>query len=276
MHKLTGAIVIAFVAAAGCAADEPPQADWNDYTPPAGRRVRREVIFDDGHTVARTIETTLDGDVLEGEEVPDDTGLALRGDARGACEDDAFQILGQKIDTSFAWWFEDASASFWLDADAVEIALNRATEAVTFAQNDCGISDEVMAVALYRGRTARGAAVDSMGSCTLADDESVVSFGPLPDGVLAVSCTFMTASGTVLEDDVRLSPRDDWTLGGHADCAGRFGLAPLVAHLRGHTLGLGHVDHVAHPNLAMADLVPVCQADAMLGRGDVLGLRAKY
>lgn len=275
MHKLAGATVIALVAAA-CAADGPGDADWSDFTPPAGRRVRKEVIFDDGRTVARTIETTPAGDVLEGEEIPDDTGLALRGEPRGACEDEAFQILGQHIATSFDWWFEDGSASFWLDADAVEIALNRATEAVTFAQNDCGIADEVMAVAQYRGRTGRGAAVDSTGSCMLGDDESVVSFGPLPDGVLAVACTFMTADGTVVEDDVRLSPRDDWTLGGHADCAGRFGLAPVLAHLRGHTLGLGHVDHVVHPNLAMADLVPVCQAEAMLGRGDVLGLRAKY
>ncbi len=61
-------------------------------------------------------------------------------------------------------------------------------------RNACGLGDRVPVGLSYAGATRSAANVTSSGGCAANDGCSVVSFGPLPRGVLAVAWTYYVAS----------------------------------------------------------------------------------
>lgn len=265
--------LVALVAAA-CAADD--SGTVLEYAPPPGRSVRVETIFEDGATAVRVIATALDGTVAEDAERAPEVMALARAEPAHPCDDDAFTPLEFRVGFALSWSFEARSTTNALEVDAVEAALERGSAAVTRSRNVCDLDDELTALDVYAGRTQLRAGVDSGGGCTIPDGENVVSFGPLPDGVLAIGCTWLAPDGMVTEDDVRLAAHGAWYTSRPEPCDGAFGIESVVAHLRGHTFGLGHVSAASHGNLVMSDTVRGCVAEARLGLGDVLGLREKY
>ena len=68
----------------------------------------------------------------------------------------------------------------------------------------------------------------------------------------------------------------DWTTHWRTGCASSWSIRAVATHEFGHAFGLAHVT-LLHPNQTMSPLILPCQnSQATLGRGDVLGLRAKY
>jgi hypothetical protein len=64
---------------------------------------------------------------------------------------------------------------------------------------------------------------------------------------------------------------------GSGTCGGRYVIRAVQAHERGHTFGLEHVAESTHGNLTMSEQIGSCSdQEFWLGRGDVLGMRARY
>jgi predicted Zn-dependent protease len=108
------------------------------------------------------------------------------------------------------------------------------------------------------------------------DGQNVVSFGPLPRGILAATCT-RHRRNRIVEADIRINSRYDRALK-RANCSNQELLEPTVTHEVGHVYGLGHVSDKRHPRLTMSTRSDGACSDAAssLGLGDILGLERLY
>jgi len=144
------------------------------------------------------------------------------------------------------------------------------------------MGDRVPAGLVYEGKTGHGANVDGL-SCRDNDGNSVVTFGDLPSGILAVTCNWgivRPGYDDTVASDIKINKTNArWTTSPRSgSCRGMYDLEGVMTHERGHTFGLGHVSETGHGNLTMSTSLngPCQMAERSLGRGDVLGLGEKY
>jgi hypothetical protein len=252
--------------------------------PPPGMSVWAERLFDDGTMQAVMLHTDLAG-VVYVEELGDDerpTELAAPAPdpllATAACSDGAYNLNSYKWNQTLKWAFNSGSTPTGLNVDSVEAALKAGMSNITGSDNSCSLSDAVSATHQYLGRKSIGVGISSSGSCTTNDGVNMVGFGDLPAGTLGVACTW-SINGVAVESDIRFNKADHkWTTSpGSATCSNRFSVEAVMTHEAGHAFGLGHVSESTHGNLTMSTQIGPCQnKESTLGRGDVLGLRARY
>lgn len=186
---------------------------------------------------------------------------------------------------TFTWVMNVDSVPSYLDRARAEWAIQQATATVAGAQTPCPIDDSDQAtppVALYSGPTLRHANVTPEVECfpsSRSDGISVVSFGRLPEDVVAVTCTYRH-HGDIWQSDVLLSDAPGaFTLDpGDGLCVDSYDLQAVMTHERGHSFGLGHVpESQGTDELTMSSFMGRCDTSARtLGVGDILGLRRIY
>lgn len=270
--------------------DEAPELVEADQfaavAPPAGTSVWSEILLDDGSTRQFMLHTTVEGEVVFEEmggplaHTPDLAAAPPEETAAlNACADDAYILQGWRWESRLKWYFHAGSTPSELTADAAEAAIKAGTANITASHNSCDLADEVGASHEYLGRKSKGANISTGGNCLSSDGYNVVSFGDLPQGVLATACVWFS-NGVAKEGDIQLNKQDfSWTTSPGADsCKNRWSLRGVMTHERGHTFGLGHVGEGTHGNLTMSpNLNGPCQdSESTLGDGDVQGLRAMY
>jgi hypothetical protein len=199
-----------------------------------------------------------------------------------ACKDGAYKLSGFAWKRPYEWWFRAGSTPSSLGATRAESTLRWAASTISSGRNDCGMSDRISAAHAYKGRTTRGTNVVSTKTsvtCGSRDGFNVVAFGVLPERYLGVACYWYDADGA-LEADVKLNDHyHRWFAGTKvpAGCTSAYSLAGVAVHELGHAFGLGHVAETTHANLTMSTMTGPCSVGpGTLGRGDVLGLRARY
>jgi Matrixin len=247
--------------------------------PGAGRGVWGEAVLIDGAMEVIGVETRSDGsvEVISWDE-PDTVSVGALPTSAAECSDRARSTLPFKWTRRLAWLFNAASTPAGLAKRAVETSLKRATTNITRAANACRMRDDVRALAVYRGRTAKATQIGADGSCApVGDGRSVTGFGSLPADQLGLACIWFQGN-RALETDVLLSNTHSWTTGTGGSCVERWSVEAVMTHERGHSFGLGHVDEVEHGNLTMSERIngPCQKSEARLGRGDVLALRSLY
>jgi hypothetical protein len=197
-----------------------------------------------------------------------------------ACKDSAYHLEGPKWKSTYAWWFRASSAPSGTDPARAEATLRAAATAITSGRNDCGMPDRISATHAYKGRTTRATNVVSTSTkvtCGTRDGVNVVGYGVLPANYLGVTCYWYDGNGA-LEADIKFNDHyHRWFTGASvpSGCTRSFSLRSAAVHEMGHVFGLAHVAEATHANLTMSP-VPCTMGPATLGRGDVLGLRAKY
>ena len=212
-----------------------------------------------------------------------DPATRTTSSAPSECADRAFSRLSYRVEPGLRYFFNRATTPSELTPSAAEGALRRATANVANTRNACRLSDRVPAGMTYAGATRATAGVTASGGCGRNDSSSsVVSFGGLPSGTLAVTCTYydvVSGLDPVTASDIKVNTGPTWTTNPTAtSCRNRYDLESILTHERGHTFGLSHVAESTHRNLTMSTRINGrCQAaERALGRGDVLGLDGKY
>lgn len=233
---------------------------------------------EDGEAPAE--DATTGDDAIPGDEEvsTEEAGEATAAGSAGPCKDRARNGLPFAWTEPYRWKLHAASVPSSMSKDVVERKLRRAANNITSSRNSCGLADQVSAQNVYLGRTTKKTNVRADGTCTQTDGMNTVGFGDLPAGVLGVACTWYS-NGVALESDVRFNKVDHrWYAARPSSCSGRYSVEAVATHEFGHVFGLGHVGEGAHGNLTMSPSINgSCQnAEATLGRGDVIGLRAKY
>jgi hypothetical protein len=200
-----------------------------------------------------------------------------------SCEQTAYVLREAVQQDSFTWVLNVDSVPGYLDPDGVTTAVEEATLSIARADSPClsGGAGAQVPPAIYGGSTRRHATVTPETECFSAEDSdgiSVVSFGVLPEEVVAIACTY-SERGDIWQSDILLN--DGWgvfTLDPGDSCVDSFDLQSVLTHERGHSFGLGHVPENAEAaDLTMSPYMGRCDLSARtLGRGDVLGLMALY
>lgn len=254
--------------------------------PPRGESVHVESLNVSG-AQELVIEHRPDG-AIELDKVGDDSAAAepagsTRATAPSECSDRAFASLSYRVEPGLSYYFNRATTPSGVTGTAAEAAVRRATANVANTRNACRLGDRAPASMSYAGPTRSVAGISASGTCGSNDGKSVVSFGALSRGALAVACTNYLVGGSgpdrVTASDVRINTRFGWTTAPTASsCKNRYDLEAVLTHERGHTFGLSHVSESTHGNLTMSTRSNgACQAsERSLGRGDVLGLDGKY
>lgn len=273
--------------------DPVPLASATVIAPEAGLGVFAEVLFDDGRTETLHLRTGLDEVVMrvdstpvvseqageEGGSVAEQAGEASAPGATKPCSDGAKNPLPYHVDGTLSWRFNAGSSPGGNAVADVEAALIRAAGNITKSRNSCGLADLVDVKHAYAGRTTKGAQIGADATCKAQGNGlDSVGFGALPEGVLGLACVFYDGTGAVVEADIRLNAARAWYAEQPASCTNRYSIEAVATHEFGHVFGLGHVAEGAHGNLTMSPQIngPCQSSEATLGRGDVLGLRAKY
>jgi hypothetical protein len=187
------------------------------------------------------------------------------------CSDGAYKVLGGKWKSTLKWSFRSSSTPAGLTKSGVAGVLKESFGNITNANNDCGRSDRVGATSNYLGTTTRRP------GCRLLDGHNVVGFRSLPAGVLGRTC-WWTMNGRIIEADIQLSSSEPWALSLAACNFPQTMLEAVMTHEVGHAYGMGHVGESKHGRLTMSTYLDgACNnQESTLGRGDMLGLEAKY
>ena len=203
--------------------------------------------------------------------------------APGECGDAAYQSNDQRIANGLRYRINYRTTPAEISRTSAIAAIRKAGSNVANTVNGCKLGDRVPAGVSYQGLSTTNASVSSTGGCTRNDRLSVVSFGRLSGGILAITCNYFTIDpgfNNVVTSDIKInSVSFRWTTSPRAkSCGSAYDLETVVTHERGHTFGLGHVPERAHRNLTMSPLIngPCQGSERSLGRGDVLGLDRKY
>ncbi|QIN79020.1 matrixin family metalloprotease [Rubrobacter marinus] len=254
--------------------------------PPRGESVHVETLGVSG-AQELVIEHRPDG-AIELAKVGDDSAAneparATRATGPSECSDRAFTPLSYRVEPGLSYYFNRATTPSEITRTAAEAAVRRATTNVANTRNACRLGDRVSVGMAYAGATTAVAGVSASGTCAANDGKSIVSFGTLSSGALAVTCTNYLVGGggpdRVTASDIRINTGPRWTTAPTArSCKNSYDLESVLTHERGHTFGLSHVSEGSHGNLTMSTRSNgPCQAsERTLGRGDVLGLDAKY
>lgn len=271
---------------AALADDDEARVELDDFAlvaPPPGTSVWSERIYTDGSMRTIMLHADLDGVVFVEELDPHEDPRDLAAprpepSAAAVCSDDAYSLQPYKWTKALQWSFHADSTPSGMNKDSVEGKVKAGMSHITSSYNSCGLSDAVSATHTYLGRKAKNANVDASGNCTTNDSVNTVSFGDLPKGTLGITCVWFSGS-TAVNADIKLNKVDhSWTTSPtSASCSNKFSVEAVMTHEAGHAFGLGHVSESSHPNLTMSTQIGPCQnSESTLGRGDVLGLRARY
>ncbi|MDQ3554712.1 MAG: hypothetical protein M3395_09945, partial [Chloroflexota bacterium] len=146
-------------------------------------------------------------------------------------------------------------------------ALKRANRNVTGARNLCGRSDRISAQGTYLGTTKLSPNISSSGSCTGGDGHSVIGWGSLPSGSIAMACVSGISGGVAYEGDIRIN----WNKAYETKkryCSGELLIEAAMTHEFGHLYGMAHVSSYSSPHLTMQPRVGYCSmGHARLGLG---------
>jgi hypothetical protein len=250
--------------------------------PPPGESVHAEVLTTTGADELE-VERRRDGTVELGL-VGEAAGGLAKADGPGECSDPEYTDGIRRVpeDSPIRYKVNRSSTPSELrPGDAVN-AIRRAGARVVNTKSNCRMGDRVPAGLIYEGKTGQTTNMGGL-TCLTNDGNSVVAFGELPSGILALTCNWGTPRpgyDDTVASDIRINktgPR--WTTSPRSgSCEGMWDLEGVMTHERGHTFGLGHVAETGHGNLTMStNINGTCQmTERSLGRGDVLGLGAKY
>lgn len=212
-----------------------------------------------------------------------ETSRELSATGPNECRDSGFTNLDHSIESGLRYYINFRAKPRELTLRSTSLAIRRGGSNITSSRNACRLGDRVPAGFAYAGRTRLAANVSPGGKCSGVDQTSVVSFGTLPRGVLAVACTSSAVGpgfNKVVASDIKIARGTvQWTTNpGARSCKNKFDLESVITHERGHTFGLGHVSERTHGNLTMSTRVngPCDSSQRTVGRGDVLGLAGKY
>jgi hypothetical protein len=200
----------------------------------------------------------------------------------GRCADPAGTWLGMRWRTELRWRVNERTIPAYLgDRTAVVNALRSAATTVDTGRNDCGLPANLGIQESYAGKTDDTAGVTSAGGCGERDGHNAVSFGPLNQGLLAVTCIWWYGgkdNGRSVETDILIDDTEGlFFLSTPPNCSSRWDLEGTVTHEFGHAFGLGHVAFAQHSALTMTDGLPDCStAYRGLGLGDYLTLKQQY
>lgn len=194
------------------------------------------------------------------------------------CSDRAYTLIGGKWHETLGWRFQSSSTPVGLGSSSVLTVLKRSFDNITGVNNDCGLADTVSATSSYLGTTTTAPSVTAKGRCAARDGLNAVGFGPLPSGVLAVTCVRSTSTGRMIEADIRINSNVSWALSVGTCSFFEELIEPTMTHEIGHAFGLGHVSESKHGRLTMSPFSdgPCSNAESTLGLGDVRGLRHLY
>jgi hypothetical protein len=198
--------------------------------------------------------------------------------APGPCSDSAYSLLGGKWKQPLSWRYQSSSTPGDLNGSNVLKVIKRSFNNITGARNDCGLADTVTANSQYLGTTSAKPSVTKRGRCSPSDRQNIVGFGPLPAGILAITCIRYGNNNNITEADVRINSGYDWVLTVAACDFWQELLEPTMTHEIGHMFGLGHVGERKHGRLTMSTTSdgPCSNDETTLGWGDVRGLRHLY
>jgi len=246
--------------------------------PERGMTVVASVEQEDGSLVDFAVENPLDGPVRLAEFAGEDT-VAITGFAvPNPCTDGAYHLEGFHWNQDFVWYFHASSTPAANSVSAVETGLQVAANSIERQRNNCSLADQVSASNTYGGRTAAAPSLSSTGNCGSPDGKNVVGFGPLPSGVLGLTCAWFGGDHIAIEADVKLTTRRSWfSQAVPSGCSNRWGIEQVATHEFGHVYGLAHVSQTTHPELTMSTQAYPCRNEKVtLGLGDVRGLRTLY
>jgi hypothetical protein len=209
----------------------------------------------------------------KGSDAPDSPNGVL-----SACADSAYTLYSNAWNSKLEWYFNSHSTPSGVNRDDAKGALRGAVKIITHATNDCGLSDGMTGTAAYQSTTSTSVNISKDGNCKDGDGKSVVGFGTLPSDYLALTCWWTDSKGHTIEADIRFNKADyKWAVDVPKNCTDSFIIKDVATHEFGHAFGLAHVSESQDGNLTMSPTMMACQtAEETLGRGDVLGLEAKY
>jgi hypothetical protein len=221
-----------------------------------------------------TVELEHVGD--ETAEAQDELEIGVAGSSPGECSDQAYTNAPYRVEFNLRWYFNRNTTPDELSSKSALSAIRRGTQNITDTQSKCRRADRVPHFMDYEGFTSAHA-------CPGHNDRmTVVSFGTLPQGTLAQTCTVYEIDDhenrTKWSDILINKARYNWTTNPGARCESKYDLETVVTHERGHTFGLGHVSEGSHGKLTMSERINgMCQSsERSLGLGDWRGLDRKY
>jgi hypothetical protein len=185
-----------------------------------------------------------------------------------SCTNKTYSKLGVRWSAPVQWRYNPAGQPV-----AGAAAIRAGADAWTGAIASCGKKVTTTAGERLLGTTTQAVGVTTSGGCGTASGASVVGFGALPAGTLAVTCVW-SRSGVAVEADQRYTTRQQWSVA--TTCSGaRFDLRGVATHEWGHAFGLGHTAQTS--GLVMKPASTTCETgQRTLGLGDVLGIDAVY
>jgi hypothetical protein len=197
----------------------------------------------------------------------------VSGRGSAACRDKAHKLAGPRWTEPLHWKFDASSVPSRYDADEVLKIIQRAFDNVTQARNDCGLPDRIDIEAVYEGTTDDAVCPSE----APMRDYSVIGFGRLRTGRLALNCRW-TYLGDYVLSDIRISRSVRWALSEDGCRGGEEMLEATFPHEVGHSFGLDHVGERRHGDLTMSTRSngPCHNEESTLGLGDILGLEVLY
>ncbi|HEX6359625.1 matrixin family metalloprotease [Actinophytocola sp.] len=192
------------------------------------------------------------------------------------CTDTAYVLEKWRLSGTYTWSYNPANAPAAIGSTAAT-AIYRATANLIGGYNRCGTRAGLPLTHAYQGSAVRAAQISATATCAGNDGVNVTSWGVLPTNTLAYTCTYYkTSTGTVVSSDMLLNSTHKWFTGTvPTACVDSFDLESVVAHERGHTAGLSHVDQTTHSRQTMSPRTMACTTHKrLLGSGDMLGMRS--